>query len=130
MNGSRLLANPWNGLTRFKSKMPKKVRDDQSQAVIDKGNLWSAFWATAWGRDLLRFIDEQERLGKDATADLVIAGEYEKAKAAGHKTAGIISVKTYINESISDMKDMIESESAPTPPEAEIPSHVRTNTAA
>jgi hypothetical protein len=104
--------------------MSRPKRDEQSQEVMDKGKLWHGFWESAWGQDLARFLNEQERLGKDATADLVMNGQYEEAKAAGHKTAGIISVRSYINDAIDDMKKLVEAEAAPTPPEAEIPSHV------
>lgn len=99
----------------------------EASEVVKKGKLWADFWGTDWGKDLKQFFEEQEKLGREATSDLVMAGQYEEAKAAGHKTSGIISVKNYIEDAISSMKQELETERTPEPSEAEIPNHVRTH---
>ena len=99
-------------------------RQAEIQAVIDKANLWKAFLDTAFKDDLWKFFDEQEKLGREGSVDLLISGEYEKAKAAAHKVSGVLSVREYIHDVIETGRQVIETEKADRDYSKEIPSHV------
>jgi len=99
-------------------------RNDVDQELIEKGKLWETFNDTLWGHDLNLFFKDQELIGREAVCDLTIAGKYEEAKAAAHKVAGILAVKTYIDSCIGTMREVLGQEKEDREYKRSIPSHV------
>ena len=99
-------------------------RTDEDQEIINKGKLWKQFKETVWYEDLSKFIEEQEKIGREACSDLTINGQYELAKAAALKVAGILVVKSYMEDSISNMEEIYSAEKEDKEYKESIPSHV------
>lgn len=82
------------------------ARSPEEKSIIEKGKLWQAFLGTEWGRELYSFFDEQERNAKETMFEQLIGNEGEVAQLTACKLAGILSVKSHIEDSITVMQQL------------------------
>jgi hypothetical protein len=100
------------------------MRDDEDRGIVQQGQLWSAFIATEFGREMFRFFDEQEAIAKDAAFQLLLQDDKDGAKQVAAKLSGILAVKSHIEDSIQQMKAVLEDEKNERAERRSIPRHV------
>lgn len=99
-------------------------RSEQDKETVDKGRLWAEFKTTLFGIRLFEFFEEQEKLGKDSAFELLINDDKDGAKQAAAKLSGILAVKSFIEDSISSMNELLEQEKIEREERKSIPKHV------
>jgi hypothetical protein len=100
------------------------ARTESEKQVIDKGKLWAEFKNTLFGRELFQFFDDQEKLAKDAAFERLVENEPFLAKQAAQKLSGILAVKSFINDSVTAMNELLRDEKEDRKAARNVPSHV------
>ena len=100
------------------------MRNANDQQIIDRGKMYAEFKNTLYWKDLNGFIDEQERLAKESMMENLMHEDPQTAASAAKKLSGILSVRTYVDESIMNMMELMDLEKNEREAKKCIPGHV------